>query len=72
MIIGRHEVFVDRADGSLYVDGKHIGYVTRAERPAPAGARWRAERGDPRKPEETRWSVVYARTRGEAIEGVLD
>ena len=65
------DVHVNR-DGTIRWDGDAIGVVGKVEGLAPGGARWRAEVGDPSAPEAwPPFRSVYARTRRDAVAGVL-
>lgn len=67
------DVYVNR-DGTIRWAGDAIGRVDRVEGPlAPANAKWRAEVGDAAAPEAwPRFRAVYARTRRDAVAGVLE
>jgi len=65
-------VHVNR-DGRIHWDGELIGHVTKVDPAYRAMGAWRAEIGDPAKPEAwPPYRVMYSRTRTDAVAGVLD
>lgn len=65
-------VYVNQ-DGTIRWDGEEIGNVQKTDDPPHPSWKWRAEIGDPANPTKwPRFRASHAKTRGAAVEDVLD